>query len=191
MFNYCPAKPLTKAEPIGRPGWEINDSFVTFGGGTQTLKINQRFSQWVYHSWISVLLSPEYIQIIMTLEESVQHVVMTAIQEVSPSRHQVSPSHGLETLIISRKAWFSNCTFLSNFNSCRRSSFWGRAEGMLEKIGWGFAAIMMSLFNPWILFFPPQLMSKETMAPFGAELSGDLEQQVSITTETPNGGNYF
>uniref|UniRef100_A0A8D3CIC9 Hook microtubule-tethering protein 1 n=1 Tax=Scophthalmus maximus TaxID=52904 RepID=A0A8D3CIC9_SCOMX len=46
----------------------------------------------------------EYIQIIMTLEESVQHVVMTAIQE---------------------------------------------------------------------------LMSKETVAPFGAELSGDLEQQVS------------
>lgn len=29
-------------------------------------------------------------------------------------------------------------------------------------------------------------MSKETMAPFGAEVSGDLEQQVSvITTETP------
>lgn len=27
----------------------------------------------------------EYIQIIMTLEEAVQHVVMTAIQEVSPS----------------------------------------------------------------------------------------------------------
>lgn len=26
----------------------------------------------------------EYIQIIMTLEEAVQHVVMTAIQEVSP-----------------------------------------------------------------------------------------------------------
>lgn len=27
----------------------------------------------------------EYIQIIMTLEEAVQHVVMTAIQEVSPA----------------------------------------------------------------------------------------------------------
>ena len=27
--------------------------------------------------------------------------------------------------------------------------------------------------------FPLQLMSKEIMAPFGAELSGDLEQQVS------------
>ena len=32
----------------------------------------------------SPILFPEYIQIIMTLEESVQHVVMTAIQEVSP-----------------------------------------------------------------------------------------------------------
>ncbi len=32
----------------------------------------------------SLILSSEYIQIIMTLEESVQHVVMTAIQEVSP-----------------------------------------------------------------------------------------------------------
>lgn len=32
---------------------------------------------------ISLTLSLEYIQIIMTLEESVQHVVMTAIQEVS------------------------------------------------------------------------------------------------------------
>lgn len=31
-------------------------------------------------------LSLEYIQIIMTLEESVQHVVMTAIQEVSLAR---------------------------------------------------------------------------------------------------------
>ncbi|XP_042272383.1 protein Hook homolog 1 [Thunnus maccoyii] len=50
----------------------------------------------------------EYIQIIMTLEESVQHVVMTAIQE---------------------------------------------------------------------------LMSKETMAPFGAELSGDLEQQLKKALE--------
>jgi len=29
-----------------------------------------------------VVVCPEYIQIIMTLEESVQHVVMTAIQEV-------------------------------------------------------------------------------------------------------------
>lgn len=35
-------------------------------------------------------------------------------------------------------------------------------------------------------------MSKETMAPFGAELSGDLEQQVSIiTTETPNWENVL
>lgn len=33
---------------------------------------------------LSVTVS-EYIQIIMTLEEAVQHVVMTAIQEVSPS----------------------------------------------------------------------------------------------------------
>lgn len=36
------------------------------------------------------------------------------------------------------------------------------------------------------IFFPPQLMSKETMAPFGAELSGDLEQQVRvIITQEP------
>ncbi|KAF0042332.1 hypothetical protein F2P81_005864 [Scophthalmus maximus] len=53
----------------------------------------------------------QYIQIIMTLEESVQHVVMTAIQE---------------------------------------------------------------------------LMSKETVAPFGAELSGDLEQQVAALQEERN-----
>uniref|UniRef100_A0A7N6BNZ0 Calponin-homology (CH) domain-containing protein n=1 Tax=Anabas testudineus TaxID=64144 RepID=A0A7N6BNZ0_ANATE len=33
----------------------------------------------------------EYIQIIMTLEESVQHVVMTAIQEVSPSQYHLLP----------------------------------------------------------------------------------------------------
>lgn len=31
----------------------------------------------------------------------------------------------------------------------------------------------------------PQLMSKETISPFGPELSGDLEQQVSVNTETP------
>lgn len=31
----------------------------------------------------------------------------------------------------------------------------------------------------------PQLMSKETISPFGPELSGDLEQQVSDNTETP------
>lgn len=30
-----------------------------------------------------------------------------------------------------------------------------------------------------------QLMSKETISPFGPELSGDLEQQVSVNTETP------
>uniref|UniRef100_A0A665UAL5 Calponin-homology (CH) domain-containing protein n=1 Tax=Echeneis naucrates TaxID=173247 RepID=A0A665UAL5_ECHNA len=40
----------------------------------------------------------EYIQIIMTLEESVQHVVMTAIQEVSPSLYQLSPSSEKEAL---------------------------------------------------------------------------------------------
>lgn len=34
---------------------------------------------------MSLLLLPEYIQIIMTLEEAVQHVVMMSIQEVSPS----------------------------------------------------------------------------------------------------------
>lgn len=33
---------------------------------------------------MSAILFSEYIQIIMTLEEAVQHVVMTAIQEVSP-----------------------------------------------------------------------------------------------------------
>lgn len=82
MFNYCPAKPLTKAEPIRQPGWEISDGSVTFGSGTQMLKYNKRcMCRW----WTSPILFPEYIQIIMTLEESVQHVVMTAIQEVSPS----------------------------------------------------------------------------------------------------------
>lgn len=35
-------------------------------------------------SCLSLMFVPEYIQIIMTLEEAVQHVVMTAIQEVSP-----------------------------------------------------------------------------------------------------------
>lgn len=34
---------------------------------------------------MSAILLSEYIQIIMTLEEAVQHVVMTAIQEVSSS----------------------------------------------------------------------------------------------------------
>lgn len=33
---------------------------------------------------MSLMFILEYIQIIMTLEEAVQHVVMTAIQEVSP-----------------------------------------------------------------------------------------------------------
>lgn len=32
-------------------------------------------------------------------------------------------------------------------------------------------------------FSPVQLMSKETVAPFGAEPSGDMEQQVSLTAE--------
>lgn len=33
-------------------------------------------------------------------------------------------------------------------------------------------------------------MSKETMAPFGAELTGDSEQQVSVmTAETPGSEN--
>lgn len=40
--------------------------------------------------------------------------------------------------------------------------------------------------------FPLQLMSKEIMAPFGTELSGDLEQQVSVTiTETTNWENFL
>lgn len=45
MFNYCPAKPLTKAEPVRLAGWEINDGSVTFGSGTQMLKNNKRCSQ--------------------------------------------------------------------------------------------------------------------------------------------------
>uniref|UniRef100_A0A8C2ZYX3 Hook microtubule-tethering protein 1 n=1 Tax=Cyclopterus lumpus TaxID=8103 RepID=A0A8C2ZYX3_CYCLU len=40
----------------------------------------------------------EYIQIIMTLEESVQHVVMTAIQEVGPSLYQTDLKKALEEL---------------------------------------------------------------------------------------------
>lgn len=39
---------------------------------------------------MSAILFSEYIQIIMTLEEAVQHVVMTAIQEVSPCYCRVS-----------------------------------------------------------------------------------------------------
>lgn len=41
-----------------------------------------------------------------------------------------------------------------------------------------------------VIFSAPQLMSKETMAPFGAELTGDSEQQVSVmTAETPRSEN--
>ena len=39
--------------------------------------------------------------------------------------------------------------------------------------------------------FPPQLMSKEIMAPFGTELSGDLEQQVSVTITETNWENFL
>lgn len=39
--------------------------------------LRKMFCLFVYDCYIS-----EYIQVIMTLEESVQHVVMTAIQEV-------------------------------------------------------------------------------------------------------------
>lgn len=44
-----------------------------------------------------------------------------------------------------------------------------------NKIDWDFAAN-----EPSDVFFSLQLLSKETTAPFGAELSGDLEQQVSV-----------
>lgn len=44
MFNYCPAKRLTKEEPIMQPGWEMGDSRLTFGSGTQLLKCNKRCS---------------------------------------------------------------------------------------------------------------------------------------------------
>uniref|UniRef100_A0A7N8XT37 Hook microtubule-tethering protein 1 n=1 Tax=Mastacembelus armatus TaxID=205130 RepID=A0A7N8XT37_9TELE len=46
----------------------------------------------------------EYIQIIMTLEESVQHVVMTAIQEVSEFLDHVSPSSQIRDVTLLKKA---------------------------------------------------------------------------------------
>lgn len=56
---------MTKTKHIGSRTW------------TQTAK----YFAVTLECWLFFLL--EYIQIIMTLEEAVQHVVMTAIQEVS------------------------------------------------------------------------------------------------------------
>lgn len=47
---------------------------------------------------MSAILFSEYIQIIMTLEEAVQHVVMTAIQEVSPYYCRVCAPRRLKIL---------------------------------------------------------------------------------------------
>lgn len=136
MFNYCRAKPLTKAEPIGRPGSKINDSFVTFRSGTQMLKINKRFSQWVYSSWISC----RSITRIHSDHHDLGGVCAACCHDSHPGGQSVLiPS---VSLVISRKAWLSSCTAAVVFE-------WGQSS---KKIGWGFADIMMSLFNPWIHF---------------------------------------
>lgn len=46
-----------------------------------------------------------------------------------------------------------------------------------------FVTLLMSLCHKPSDIFSFQLMSKETVAPFGAELSGDLEQQVSAVVK--------
>lgn len=84
--------------------------------------LRKMFCLFVYDRYIS-----EYIQVIMTLEESVQHVVMTAIQEVCLWHLPLtaSLSHAYQSALQRHGAIYSSCTLLSFKPAFMPCTAWG------------------------------------------------------------------